>query len=248
MVDEDQPSLRGVHDVVSGNIAEKLLVLIDDRVGPVTVSQHFYADILCQLIGVEENRIFFHDAFDRRCEVKITRGIHRAMPGADDRAVMLFCLFDDGLIDSIRPYDDQHSGTELNAFFLCHRICADDDDPFLDLIAVEVFRISHGDNADFAVDCDVRIVIDNTSVDCFSDVFNRCVRQNVDGPGGIIESDNGEIGFCDHAEHVVPGIDDAAVGEVFLLHDLHGFVDRGFRRDGDRWIHGDLRKLHPRIL
>ena len=81
--------------------------------------------------------------------------------------------------DSIRPYDDQHSGTELNAFFLCHRICADDDDPFLDLIAVEVFRISHGDNADFAVDCDVRIVIDNTSVDCFSDVFNRCVRQNV---------------------------------------------------------------------
>ena len=248
MVDEDQLALRCIHNMVAGNVADKLLVCIKYRIGAIPVPQHLDTDVFCQLIRMKTNRVLFHDPFYRRRKIQVTGCIHRTVPGEQDRAVVYPGLLNNLVRDGICPYDNQHPCSKLDTFFLCHCIGSDNDDPFFHFIMIQTLRPGHCNDADLSVDRNLRIVINDRAIDCLTDIFAGGMCQNVDGTRCVVQSDDRNIRFRHHSEQMLCGIDHSAIGTVMFLHDLHCLINRRIRCDCDRSIHLDLRELHPRIL
>ena len=247
VIDQDHLFVAIVEDMITGKVSAQIVVVVDDGVAAVTALQHLLSDIFDEFVHIEADQRFQHDQPHRRREIQITGSVHRAVSGDDDRAVMRFGQLDDFRRDLLCPNDDQDAGPFADGGLLRLGVIAQHDQPVADVIVVEP-GLCHGDDADLAVEVIFFIAVGEEAADGLGDVIQRSILEQLDGGGGIAQSDAGEVAAGHHAQQLSLLVDDAVRLLVVLLHQLQRLIDRRFRRDGQRRVHVDLFYRGPGIL
>ena len=88
VVHQDQLFAGGLHDVIPGHIAGQVALRVRHRVDVVPGLHHFPAHVLRKLRGGELHQLGFHDLAGGGSEVNVTGGVHGAVAGDDDGAVV----------------------------------------------------------------------------------------------------------------------------------------------------------------
>ena len=220
---------------------------MSDGVDMIAALEHFPTYVLCQLLGPEGYQLRFHDLADAGGEVNVAQGVHAPVAGEENGAVPDLGGGKDLLRHRLGPDHDQHAGPHLNDGSLGLGVVAADDDPPGHIVVLELGFLGHGDDADLAVELHLRVVVENFSVQGLPEVFQGRPGHNLNGPGGVVETDDGDVGLGEKADELFMLVYHAAVGSVVLLHLLEGLKDGGVRGGAAGWVHGNLLHGHPGV-
>jgi len=247
VVHQNQFLAGSLHDVVPGYIARQVPVGIRNGVDVVAALQHFPADVLGQLRVCELHQLPLHDLTGRGGEVDVTGGVHGPVSGDHNGAVVQLGRFDHICLDGVCPDDNQQPRALADDLLLGLRVAAADNDAVLHIVVLQSGALGHGNDADLAVEHHGGVVIDDLAVQGLADVFQGRLGHDGDGAGGVVQTDDGDIGLGHHADELFLLVHHAAVGPVALLHLLQAFENGGFRADVGRRIHGYLPYGDPGI-
>ena len=151
VIHQDQLFVIVVEDMGSHRISHQVIVVIYDRKRPELCACHLPACILRQLMSVELHGLERHHHPHGRGKIQIPGGIHRAVSGCYDRAVVLLREFKYTVIHGSLPDDDKHTGPFFDQDLLGLLIAARDHDPVCHLVILEILFVRHSEDTHLAV-------------------------------------------------------------------------------------------------
>ena len=122
------------------------------------------------------------------------------------------------LPDGVCPDDNQQPRPLANDLLLSLRVAAADDDAVLHIVVLQSAAFGHGNDAYLAVEGHSGVVIDDFAIQGLADVFQGRLCHDGNGTGGVVQADDGDVGFRHHADELFLLVHHAAVGPVALLH------------------------------
>ena len=136
MVNQYELFAGGLHDVIPGNVAEEPAGGIGDRIHMVPALQHFPAHVLRQLLGGEADQLGFHNLADAGGEIDVADGVHAAVAGDQNGAVVGLGAFHHLGVNLLGPDHHQHTGAFFDHRFLGGGIIAADHNAAVHIVVL----------------------------------------------------------------------------------------------------------------